>query len=242
MDTVFEPLKRESTRDKVCTAIREAIFAGRLKVGQRLREIPLAREFAVGRAVVREALQQLAHEGMVEVNAFRGAQVVDLTPAQVDEAVGLRLMLESEAVRLARLRLSEKDKARLRKLARELEQAQEDSMSSTQLDFELHETIWKLSGNETLSKHLALLTAPLFSMGTIMRHSRMWRADRMTVDYRRGKHTRLVEALCEGTPDEAVEAVRDHITENWVKTRAAIEKLRQTGKPTGRRKPAKAKS
>ena len=99
--TVFQAVKRESTKDKVYLLIREAIFLGKLKTGQRIAEVPLAEEFSVSRAIVREALQRLSHEGLVEHNSFKGARVIHLSPTQVDEIVHVRLLLESDAVRLA---------------------------------------------------------------------------------------------------------------------------------------------
>jgi len=42
-----------------------------------------------------------------------------------------------------------------------MRQAQHDSRAFAQLDFQLHESIWRLSRNETLRRHLTLLTLPL---------------------------------------------------------------------------------
>ena len=222
MPTQFAPVKRESTRDVVCAAIRESIFNGELKIGQRLREVALAEQFQVSRPVVREALQHLAHEGLVEINSFRGAQVVDLTPEQVDETLALRLMLEPEAVRLARNNLTDADRKRLRQMVEKMRRAESDSRDFAQLDFELHETIWRLARNQTLHKHLTLLTLPLFAMGTIMRRSASATA---AVDLRYGDHKNLIEAICNHSETEAVEAMRNHIRENWPRTRAASVRL-----------------
>src|SRR5262245_26392610 len=124
MSIVFAPVKRESTRDVVCAAIREAIFSGDLNVGQRLREVALAEQFGVSRPVIREAFQRLAHEGLVELNSFRGAQVVDLTPEQVDETLGVRLLLEPEAVRLAKKHLTDADKRTLGDIVKRMRRAE----------------------------------------------------------------------------------------------------------------------
>jgi len=71
METLFAPVHREATREKVCAAIRDAIVTGKLEIGQRLPELQLTRDFRVSRAVIREALQQLAYEGLVEQNINR---------------------------------------------------------------------------------------------------------------------------------------------------------------------------
>jgi DNA-binding GntR family transcriptional regulator len=225
MPTTFAPVKREPTREIVCAAIRDAIFNGDLKTGQRLREVALAEQFRVSRPVVREALQHLAHEGLVEINSFRGAQVVDLTPEQVDETLELRILLEPEAVRLARRNLTRADKQRLRDMGEKMRRAEGKSPDFAQLDFEFHETIWRLAQNETLRKHLTLLTLPLFAMGTILRRSGRLAAVAANADTRYGDHRNLIQAICDGSEGEAVEAMRNHIRENWPRTRAASAKL-----------------
>lgn len=225
MSTSFAPVKRESSREIVSASIREAIFDGTLQVGQRLRELPLADQFQVSRPVIREALQQLSYEGLVEINSFRGAQVVDLTPQEVDEMLGLRLLLEAEAVRLAKPRMKDREKSQLRELATAMRNVKGSARYTVQLDLELHEAIWKLSSNETLCKHLVLLTRPLFAFGVIMRHSRINPANGNGTQYEIGDHVGLVDRICDGSVKEAVEAIQVHIKENWDRTRAAVERL-----------------
>jgi DNA-binding GntR family transcriptional regulator len=233
MATSFAPVKRESSREIVSASIREAILDGSLQVGQRLREVELARQFEVSRPVIREALQRLSYEGMVELNSFRGAQVIDLTPDQLDEMLGLRLILESEAVRLAKPRLKDRDKRQLREIARAMAEAGRDSRPIVQLDLELHETLWRLSGNQTLAKHLILLTRPLFAFGVILRQSR--RAAQVEVRHGIADHIELVNRICDGGVRDAVEAIQGHIRENWDRTRAAVERIHAEGAPAKRK-------
>lgn len=225
MSPSFAPVVRESSREIVSTSIREAILDGTLQVGQRLREVQLAQQFQVSRPVIREALQQLSYEGLVELNSFRGAQVIDLTPQQVDEMLGLRLMLEQEAVRLAKPRLQEADKRRLRELAEAMRSRSGSSRPVVQLDLELHETLWRLSGNETLAKHLKLLTRPLFAFGVIIRDAQARSPRTESVRYGIGDHVHLVDQICDGTVEEAVQAIQNHLRENWDRTKAAVAQM-----------------
>lgn len=227
METVFSPVRREATREKVCAAIREAIVTGRLQIGERLPELRLTREFRVSRAVIREALQQLAHEGLVEQNINRGAQVIDLTPEQLDEILHLRVVLEEEAVRLARERMQPRDAALILQLAEAVEIARSDVEKYVQADLAFHRAIWQCSGNHTLQKHLTLLTAPVFSLGIIMRHSRVMTNAGGGVAVHGADHLQLARAIVKGCPEEALAAVRNHIAENWGRTRSAVETLRQ---------------
>jgi len=216
----FAPVRRESTRQRVYQAIREAILSGALRTGQRLLEIPLARQFAVSRAVLREALQQLASEGLVEQNSYKGTRVIRLTPEQVDEIVSVRLLLESEAVRLACRRLADEDRRDLRRRARAMA-AESDPVRFGQLDLDLHKRVWQLAGNSALAKVLEQLTVPLFAMSMLMRtKERQGRAGKRPL--RRGDHTPLVEAICGADAEAAVEAIRFHLTENWAAIHARM--------------------
>ncbi len=110
MTDLFAEVKQESTRTKVYTALREAIISGKLRTGQKLTEIGLATTFKVSRSIIREALRELVRDGLVEQNAYKSTTVVRLTPEQVDEILTVRLLLESEAVRLAHARLTNDDR------------------------------------------------------------------------------------------------------------------------------------
>lgn len=87
-------------REQIAEQIREEIVMGRLQPGHELREVELAQRFAVSRGPVREALQQLAHEGCVTGRPNCGVRVA---PAPSDhiraELVTLRRQLEVFALR-----------------------------------------------------------------------------------------------------------------------------------------------
>jgi DNA-binding GntR family transcriptional regulator len=220
MSTTFAPVQRESTRDKVYLSLRQAILGGKLKTGQRLVEIPLAKELGVSRAVLREALQQLAHEGLIDQNGYKGTRVVMLTAVQVDEILSVRLLLETEAVRLAHGRLTETDKRELKLIARQMA-AETDFARFSQLDLQLHERLWSASGNTTIARLLLQVAAPLFAMSLLMRSAE--NRTRTRQDQRRGDHIPLVVAICSGTEAEAVDAMRFHLTENRTAIRARLE-------------------
>jgi DNA-binding GntR family transcriptional regulator len=211
----FEPVRRESTREKVYGAIREAVLDGRLRLGQRLTEISLAKDFGVSRAVIREALQQLGHDGLIEQNAYRGSQVVNLTPEQVDEIISTRIVLESEAVRKALVTITTADIRHLEDLTKRIQDPKSDTDIVSELDLAFHEKIWELSGNSTLRKILLQITAPLFAMGSIMRHARRGVPQGTKIVFRRSSHTAVIEALKSGKEAKAVEAIQRHVAENW---------------------------
>lgn len=223
MAKVFAVIRKESTRDKAYQAVRSAILSGQLRTGERIAEIPLSTDLGVSRAIVREALQQLAHEGLVEQNSYRGTRVVKLTPRQIDDTVAVRLMLESEAVRLLHAQLTDANRRELKALARRVDGAVEDPRRFIELDLALHERVWEFSGNEMLCRVLRQITVPVFAMSVIMRTQSAGVAP--GAGFPRGEHTRLVRAICDGTLEEALAAVRFHFTENWRATRDRLGKF-----------------
>jgi len=114
-----------------------------------------------------------------------------------------------------------------------MRRAESNSRDFAQLDFELHDTLWRLAGNGTMHRHLTLLTLPLFAMGTIMRRSRRLAKGASAADYRYGDHRSLIRTICEGSETEAVEAIRSHIRENWTRTRAARARIALGMRSTG---------
>jgi DNA-binding GntR family transcriptional regulator len=226
---MFTHVRPESTRDKVYQAVRDAILTGRLQPGDRITESVLASEFGVSRAVIREALQQLSYEGLVEQNSYKGTRVIQLSPAQIDEQLAARLLLETEIVQQAQEKLTDDDKKQLKAMARQLESVVNNPQLYAELDLQLHRRIWELSGNPTFQKLLEQVTTPLFAMGVIMRYSSAYSTNGKSVKAARpSDHVRLIEAICDGTRDAAQQAIREHVTHNWRMTREKAEELVNT--------------
>jgi DNA-binding GntR family transcriptional regulator len=79
-------------------AIRRMILAGELQPGERLREEHMTEILGISRPPLREAIQVLQKDGLVERSPRRGATVVSLSPEDVEELLLLRSTLEQLAV------------------------------------------------------------------------------------------------------------------------------------------------
>lgn len=88
-------------RARVHQHLRAAILSAEIPPGALLQEVPLAASLGVSRGPVREALGDLAAEGLVTITPRRGAVVSMLTKRDFLEAYQVREALESMAVRLA---------------------------------------------------------------------------------------------------------------------------------------------
>ncbi|HEX7948979.1 MAG TPA: GntR family transcriptional regulator [Candidatus Limnocylindrales bacterium] len=87
-----------SLAETTATILRNAIFAGSIKPGSRLREPEMAAMLGISRAPLREALRILSDEQLVVISPHRGARVVNVTPADYLELLAVRGLLEPYAV------------------------------------------------------------------------------------------------------------------------------------------------
>ncbi len=85
-------------QDRVFQALRRDVLLGRLRPRERLVEEELAARFAVGRYVVRAALDELARIGLVERRPNRGVVVADYDPSQIEQLYEVRETLQRAAI------------------------------------------------------------------------------------------------------------------------------------------------
>ncbi|MDP9692460.1 UNVERIFIED_ORG: DNA-binding GntR family transcriptional regulator [Pseudomonas mohnii] len=95
------PIAAHLARSVIEKTLRSAILDGRLPCGIALRQQDLADLFGVSRMPVREALRQLEAQSLLNVVAHKGAVVAPLVQGDAVETYALRILLESEALRLS---------------------------------------------------------------------------------------------------------------------------------------------
>jgi DNA-binding GntR family transcriptional regulator len=106
-----------SNVDLALEAVRAAIVDGRLRPGERIKEVPLAEELGFSRAPVRDALRLLERDGLVELVPNRGAIVPELRAVDILEVYALRASLGTLALHKVML---DADALQIAPLAREL--------------------------------------------------------------------------------------------------------------------------
>ncbi|MEV7631430.1 GntR family transcriptional regulator [Microbacterium sp. NPDC089318] len=95
-------VERRGLRERVYDRILEMLLEGDVEPESRLSIDTLARQLDVSPTPVREAMVQLERTGLVTREALKGYRVAPpLAPDQLDELFAARLMLETEATRLA---------------------------------------------------------------------------------------------------------------------------------------------
>lgn len=138
--------KPDSTADAVAASLRKLIATGEVEDGARLVERDLAERFSVSRIPMREALQKLEAEGLIEINRNRGAVVRTLTLDDVEEIYSLRMLLEGDAIYRAVKRMDEEALARVELVHRLLGEAKSRDRQG-ELNREFHELLYAGCGN-----------------------------------------------------------------------------------------------
>lgn len=165
-------------RAYVVKVIRCDILNGKYQPGDRLNESKIARELNISRIPVREALSQLQDQGLVMNHQRRGMFVTHLSTEEVQQINSLRIVLETEALRLARARMTPEALAKLTSLVERMEAWDGSLLDAAALDLEFHREIWRASGNPYLEKTLDGLATVLFAHKAIEHVSqeiRKWR-------------------------------------------------------------------
>ncbi|WP_207462820.1 GntR family transcriptional regulator [Azospirillum sp. SYSU D00513] len=132
-----------ASAERAARALREAILSGRLPPGAALREAALAAEIAVSRNTFREALRQLAAEGLVVQQLYKGATVRTVSAEDVRDIYIVRRALEQRAVEESALAPEEKFTA--------LDQA------AALVEKETGRADWRAAGTASLRFHQALV-------------------------------------------------------------------------------------
>jgi DNA-binding GntR family transcriptional regulator len=135
--------------ERVYGAIYTAILEHRVVPGMRLREVELAAGFDVSRTVVRQALQRLSQDRLVELQHNRGAQVVVPTREQAAQVFDARRVIECEVARRLGGRLTPAQRAEMHSfvLQEAAADVRGDRPASIALSGRLHRALALWSGN-----------------------------------------------------------------------------------------------
>src|SRR5260370_40119309 len=80
---VFRPVTTPTLKDHVLELLADAIVSGKIRPGERLKELDLARQLHVSRAPIREALSRLQEQGLAVRRPRRGLLVVSLGQEEI---------------------------------------------------------------------------------------------------------------------------------------------------------------
>ncbi len=146
-DLKLKPVSQRTLSDESTDRLRAAIRNGMLRPGMRLVEQDLAQMLEVSRIPVREAIQRLVEEGLVNKVPHRGAFVYLPTLKEIEEISSLRVVLERFIVERAIARWQPDHESALRKIVDQMRSAagQRDFQQIYELDYNFHYTLWEVA-------------------------------------------------------------------------------------------------
>lgn len=192
----------------VVRAIRDGILAGDFAPGQRLIEAELSESLGASRATVRAAIMDLAHEGLLERIANRGARVRVVPVEEALQITEVRSALESLCAARAASHVTDGEITALRALGREMEASvtSGDVAGYSALNQQLHDRVIALSQQDVAAEVLGQLRA------RNVRHQ-------FRLAFRPGRpqislphHLAIIDAICRRDPEGAAAAMKDHLS------------------------------
>ncbi len=169
MRAVFEKMTNNTLRSRIAERIEQAILDGSLQPGERLVERKLAAQFATSLTAVREALIELEGNGLVAKKPNSATYVTKMNLEAAEKIFAVRRILEGFAFEeAARLATAEQIKHLEELYLKLLDAARtQDCRAFIQVDYDLHEMIWQISGNAYLEAALRRVVLPLFAFTAI---------------------------------------------------------------------------
>ena len=224
---MFKSAKSDKISEHIIEQIREAIFKGQLKPGDKLPpERELMKNFNVSKATLREALRSLEVLGFFEIRkgVSGGAFVteVDMTKARdsftnfllfknlsLKDLSEVRLLLEPYIAEKATLAITKEDLNRLGKLIKDSEHAIKNDMAfeSRKDEIEFHRIIASITGNPILMFILDFVENLLIDTKAILKPGKEFSSKVLKA------HKRIYNALLEKNVKKVHEEMVRHIRE-----------------------------
>ncbi|MFM6932961.1 MAG: GntR family transcriptional regulator [Novosphingobium sp.] len=219
-----EDAPKGAKRDTISTSqladwLRNGIRASEFVPGQRLVEADITRATGASRTKVREALQRLEAEGLVQIEEFKGASVRRVTFEEVQQIYRARVALEGISAHDFAVNASDADMTRLRELTGELDVAVGGQAHErfNRLNSEWHGLIISGARNAIIAELLGRLNLPIQRL----LFESFYNSQRLR-DAHDG-HKLVAEALLRRDGPAAEAAMRRHIDDAFA-TLSLIEK------------------
>lgn len=187
--------------------LKRGILLNEQKPGQPVNENALSEEMKISKTPIREALQQLEREGLIMTIPGRGSFVTSVTVEDVREIFESREIIECAVARRAALM---GNKELIKDKRRELESLNPLVPGNKEIEAhrdDVHVFILQVVGNQRLMTIYSQLLDQIIRLRNYFNVS----LDTARTALYHQEHLRILDALIEGDPDKAEEAVLTHL-------------------------------
>ncbi|MBO4207508.1 FCD domain-containing protein [Micromonospora echinofusca] len=198
---------RQSLREEVAQALRAAIVAGQIRPGTTYSAPTLAARFGVSPTPVREAILDLAKEGLITIVRNKGFRIKSLSDRELDEITEVRGLLEIPVVADQAGRLTAEQLKELGSLADAIVAAAQrgDTVAYIDADTAFHLTLLRWAGN----LRLVDIVADLRSRTRLNGLDALVGSGQLVASAE--EHLELVALLAAGDREGAAELMRRHL-------------------------------
>ena len=222
-----DPIQQSSLAAEAYAVVRHRILSGDIVLGQVISRRKLAAELRMSFLPVSEALLRLEVEGLLESRPRAGTRVRIPSPEDVQGHYVVREALEVQAAIRFASGATSAERAELKKLADRVD------LLGTQGDRALYQSI-HLKLHARIAQH-ARCAALLEAIEKTHALASIWycamRQPQPTDP--RSRHRELAEALCDGSPQQAAEAVRQHLAVALLRSIEVLQPYFKLRKITG---------
>lgn len=196
-------------RELALAKIRQAIISGHFQAGDRLVERHLCEQLGVSRTVVREVIRYLEAEGLIENLPKKGPIVAVLTWQVAGQIYAIRMLLEQEAARDCARAASDQDKRELHQKLLRIAKASHDhdDIERVEASQAFYEALFAIAKHHIAWEIVQRLNSRISRLRALTLRS----PERQVAGFER--MSRIYEAIQENNPEQAQEAVRQHLTE-----------------------------
>ncbi|GAA0984311.1 GntR family transcriptional regulator [Acrocarpospora macrocephala] len=197
-------LRRTTVRDVAESAIREMILTGELSPQTRLNEVVIAEELGISRGPLREAIQRLASEGLLEIIPHKGAFVPAVEEKELRQLYELRIAVETYSARKACVSLPPAGRQVILQALEGAESALKgDAAYPADMDF--HRSLVAMADNAALDQALREVNAKI----SIARRRSAREPARAREAYQ--EHVAIAEALLAGRAARVTKLLEAHL-------------------------------
>jgi DNA-binding GntR family transcriptional regulator len=215
-----EKIQPAQLERRVYERLRDDIASGLLQPGEQLVESRLAADLGVSKTPVREALIRLQRDGLVKIEPYRGARVLEPSPDDVHEILELRRLLECHIAReLAASRPAEVLSALQATISSgRAALARGDDAGAAAALTEFSDVLTAACSNARLAGVLKELRGVLLLIGNTSLHAPG--RERRSLD----EHARILAAVKRGDLEAAAAATEKHIASIERDTLAGVQR------------------
>lgn len=224
IDVLFQEIVIESPVDKIIKQLRNLISSGQLKAGDRLpSERKLSEKLGVSRNYVRDAIQKLEFYGILRtmpqsgtvvagigITALEGliSDILKIENSDFSSLVETRVVLETEAARLAAIRRTDEDISTIKDALIGYEKIVKSGKTAVEQDLMFHLKIAEASKNSVLKSLMLIITPDIiksFNKHDVCKDGRTY----TSLD----EHKIILEHIINQDADAAANAMKNHLQE-----------------------------